>query len=133
MALLKNPYACAFCHESFINAKTLVSHVEFQHEPDKPNDKETKDQINVNIKTSSKKTKINTFERTKRIEPMVTENREEKFSKFSCSKCPKSFRTRNLFTHHFKLHGERKHSCKICSKKFHLATSLKYHLRIHTG
>ena len=130
MALLKNPYACAFCHESFINAKTLVSHVQIIHEPAKPNDK---DQINIRIKTSTNKTKTNTFERTKRIEPIVTENKEEKFSKFSCSKCPKSFRTRNLFTHHFKLHGERKHSCKICSKKFHLATSLKYHMRIHTG
>ena len=130
MALLKNPYACAFCHESFINAKTLVSHVQIIHEPAKPNDK---DQINTRIKNSTNKTKTNTFERTKRIEPMVTENQEEKFSKFSCSKCPKSFRTRNLFTHHFKLHGERKYSCKICSKKFHLATSLKYHFRIHTG
>ena len=130
MALLKNPYACAFCHESFINAKTLVSHVQIIHEPAKPNDK---DQINTRIKNSTNKTKTNTFERTKRIEPMVTENQEEKFSKFSCGKCPKSFRTRNLFTHHFKLHGEKKHSCKVCSKKFHLATSLRYHFRIHTG
>ena len=73
MALLKNPYACAFCHESFINAKTLVSHVQIIHEPAKPNDK---DQNNTRIKTSTNKAKANTFERTKRIEPMVTENRD---------------------------------------------------------
>ena len=67
MELLKSPYACAFCHESFINAKTLVSHVQMQHDPVKPNDKINKDHINVSFKNSGKKTKNNTFERTKRI------------------------------------------------------------------
>ena len=31
MNVLKNPFACAFCQESFPNPKSLVTHVEQTH------------------------------------------------------------------------------------------------------
>ena len=33
MKLSPNPYACAFCQESFSAVKALVSHVQKKHEP----------------------------------------------------------------------------------------------------
>ena len=40
MKLLKYPYACAVCQESFTIPNALVSHVKTKHESVKPNEKE---------------------------------------------------------------------------------------------
>ena len=40
MEIVKNPYACAVCAESFTNAKTLVSHVKTKHEAIQPTEKD---------------------------------------------------------------------------------------------
>ena len=49
MESLKNPYACAFCQESFSESSSLVSHVQSKHETkDDTNDKGTEIQDSVN-------------------------------------------------------------------------------------
>ena len=42
MKMFKNPYACAFCQDSFSTATCLVNHVESKHVPDKPSNAKNK-------------------------------------------------------------------------------------------
>ena len=48
MKIISNPYACAFCQETFPNASALVSHVQIKHPPVKLCNKE-KDGKDTNI------------------------------------------------------------------------------------
>ena len=43
MKVLKNPYACGYCDESFTIARSLVIHVQTKHLPPKPTNHEEKD------------------------------------------------------------------------------------------
>ncbi|PSN48399.1 hypothetical protein C0J52_18529 [Blattella germanica] len=64
--------------------------------------------------------------------------KEEKSTKpYSCSKCPKIFKTETKLQSHMKVEhlvaGERPYSCEICNKRFAGRSTVIYHRRAHTG
>ncbi|KRK05179.1 uncharacterized protein Dyak_GE28322, isoform A [Drosophila yakuba] len=53
---------------------------------------------------------------------------------FSCSHCPKSFRTKAGLKTHFRLHtGERPFKCSLCPKSFAYKCVRQRHMLTHTG
>ena len=103
MSVRENPYACAYCPESFPVAEDLVKHFEIMHEhveyPKK--EKYAKDQNKSNDEMPKKTTEF--IENKEFNKPLNNEVNKDK--KYSCVFCPKKFYLKHHLQYHEKVHG----------------------------
>ena len=89
--MLKKPYACAFCQETFIAAECLVSHVKTKHKQGQSNNTE-EDIKNSPERKSQKKVETKIQHKNKAFNLKVNKNHE--INEFLCKECSKSYSSR---------------------------------------
>ena len=117
MEPFENPFACAFCEQSFSKASFLVNHVQIEHNSNKL--------LNAN----NEKEDINTKAQETSILSKYTIDKL-----YRCKYCEKILRSKIFLAKHEKFHsGEKVYFCGYCEKKFPGKRNLKVHEMIHTA
>ena len=153
-----NPYACAFCQESYSSASKLVIHVKNNHvlvqqADDKnetlkehrenkvniqPNNREEQETIQIDEKPFPCNFCEKTYDQShKRLGHEKTYHKGLEYTpdtnSYTCNTCNKIYSSHDCLQKHLIIHKEKKYSCDFCGSTFFYFGNLKVHRRTHTG
>ncbi|KAG7155980.1 uncharacterized protein LOC121854298 [Homarus americanus] len=110
-------FACSFCTKTFAKGKHYTQH------------------LKTHVRTrrfSCRLCNANYSREAKLRRHMLSHSQEHQEKEHKCSKCPKSFSTKEYLQAHLKVHGGKKYKCEtcgfLCSSMFNLETHRKKHL-----
>ena len=140
MQAVINPYACAFCAESFSAASCLVKHVNTKHQNSeiKKERKESDTKIQITDKHYGLQNPSNDHsqEKDEKQSDIIEDDERKNPTKkiYACNFCQKKFNASFSKKVHERIHtSEKPYSCRFCDKKFTQKGHKMAHEVIHTG